>query len=465
MKTNLKNTLSFLFLILVAGHSLRAQVIGQTDPVIMDRVVAVVGKYPVLQSDIENQIIDMRRNGMDVPGDPKCYVLEGLLVSKLLLSQAEIDSIEVTDDEVERMVESKLQEFVYRAGSEANLESYFKKSMLEIKKDLMKPHKEQMISQRMKDEITKGMTITPSEVQKFYKKIPSNEIPLISETLEIREIAIRPEVSDAEITRIQNRLNEFRERILKGEDIRTLAVLYSDDVSTATRGGELGMTPRSMLVPEFAAVAFNLKVNDLSRIVKTDFGYHIMQLIERRGDLINVRHILLTPKPSIEQKLAVRNRLDSIAQAIRENKTTFEEAALRYSQEKETRSNGGLLVNSGGLETSNQQNLNTTWFEPKELPAEVMTAIRNLKVGEISPVFETRDNNNQPVYKIISIKSRRPAHKADLKLDYPYLQTVALSDKQQGKLAEWVEKKQKTMFIRIDPDFANCEFTHPGWIK
>ncbi|MFH0762137.1 MAG: peptidylprolyl isomerase [Bacteroidota bacterium] len=465
MKTNFKNTLSFLFLFLVAGISLHAQVIGQSDPVIMDRVVAVVGKYPILQSDIENQIIDMRRNGMDIPGDPKCYVLEGLLVSKLLLSQAEIDSIEVTDDEVERMVDSKLQEFVFQVGSEANLESYFKKSMVEIKKDLMKPQKEQMISQKMKDEITKGMTITPSEVQKFYKKFPSNEIPLISETMEIREIIIKPEVSEAEITRVQNRLNEFRERILKGEDIRTLAVLYSDDQSTATRGGELGMTPRSMLVPEFAAVAFNLKVNDLSRVVKTDFGYHIMQLIERRGDLINVRHILLTPKPTIELKLAVRNRLDSIAQAIRENKITFEEAALRYSQEKETRSNGGLLVNNGGLQTSNPQNANTTWFEPKELPAEVMAAIRNLKVGEISPVFESRDNNNQPVYKIISIKSRRPAHKADLKMDYPYLQTLALKDKEQVKLGEWVGKKQKSMFIRIDPDFRNCEFTHPGWIK
>lgn len=465
MKTNFKHTLSFLFLILVAGYSLPAQVIGQTDPVIMDRVVAVVGKYPVLQSDIENQIIDMRRNGMDIPGNPRCYVLEGLLVSKLLLSQAEIDSIEVTDDDVERMVENKLQEFVYQVGSEANLESYFKKSMAEIKKDLMKPQKEQMISQKMKEEITKGLTITPSEVQKFYKKIPANEIPLISETLEIREIVIKPEVSDAEITRVQNRLNEFRERILKGEDIRTLAVLYSDDATTASRGGELGMTPRSMLVPEFAAVAFNLKVNDLSRIVKTELGYHIMQLIERRGDLINVRHILLIPKPTIEQKLAVRNRLDSIAQTIRENKTTFENAALRYSQEKETRSNGGLLVNSGGLQSSNKQNEGTTWFEPRELPAEVMAAIRNLKVGEISPVFETRDNTNQPVYKIISIKSRRPAHKADLKLDYPYLQTIALNDKQQGKLAEWVEKKQKTMYIRIDPDFADCTFTHPGWIK
>jgi peptidyl-prolyl cis-trans isomerase SurA len=163
--------------------------------------------------------------------------------------------------------------------------------------------------------------------------------------------------------------------------------------------------------------------------------------------------------------MAVRNRLDSIAQAIRENKISFEEAAQRYSEGKETRSNGGLLVNNGGQQNSNQQNQNTTWFEPQELPAEVMAAIRNLKVGEISPVFETRDNNNQAVYKIISIKSRRPAHKANLKQDYPYLQILALNEKRQGILGQWIEKKQKTMYIRIDPDFVKCEFEHPGWIK
>jgi peptidyl-prolyl cis-trans isomerase SurA len=382
-----------------------------------------------------------------------------------MLSQSEIDSIEVTDDEVEREVNSKLQQFVLQVGSEENLENYFKKSMAEIKKDLLKPQKEQKIAEKMKAEITKGITVTPSEVQKFYKKIPASQLPIIDETLEIREIVIKSEVTEAEITRIQNRLNEFRERILKGDaDFRTLAALYSDDHTTSVRGGELS-TARSMLVPEFAAVAFNLKKNDISRVVKTDFGYHIIQLIDRRGDMIDVRHILLIPQSTMEQKLAVKNRLDSIAQAIRENKITFEEAALRYSRETETRSNGGLLVNNGGLQTSNQQNVGTTWFEPKELPNEVMNAIRNLKVGEISPVFETRDSNNQPVYKIISIKSRRPAHKADMKQDYPYLQSLALNDKQQGVLDVWVDKKQKSMYIRIDPDFRNCEFKHSGWIK
>ncbi len=466
MRTNPGYILAFLFLMLISGLSAKAQILGQANPVIMDRVVAVVGKHPILQSDIENGLIESRQNGIDLPENPRCFILESLLINKLLLSQAEIDSVEVTDDEAERTVDSKLEQFIYQAGSQENLENYFKKPLKEIKKDLLKPQKEQMIAQKMRAEIVKGIAVTPSEVQKFYKTIPASQIPLRAETMEIREIVIKPDISEEEITRIQDRLKEFRDRILKGDaDFRTLAVLYSEDPSSGARGGELGMTPRSMLVPEFAAVAFNLKPNDISRVVKTDFGYHIIQLIDRRGDLINVRHILLIPKPSIEKKLEVKTRLDSLAQAIRENKISFEDAALRYSQETETRSNGGLLVNNGGTASSNPQNANTTWFEPQELTAEMLAAIRNLKVGEVSPVFEMRDSKNWPVYKIISIKSQRPAHKADIKLDYPFLQAMALNDKEQKILDEWVEKKQKSMYIRIDPDFTGCEFSRPGWVK
>ena len=359
----------------------------------------------------------------------------------------------------------KLEQFIYEAGSQENLENYFKKTLLEIKKDLLKPQKEQMIAQRMQEEITKGLEVTPSEVQKFYKKIPENQIPLRPETMEIREIVMRPVVSEAEITRVTDRLKEFRERIVKGESFTTLAVLYSEDKVSAERGGELGLTPRSALAPEFAAVAFNLKPGDVSRVVKTDFGYHIIQLMDRRGDYINCRHILLTPKPSIEEKAAMRARLDSIAGVIREGKISFEEAALKYSDETDTRSSGGLLVNKGMSQSSNPQNRNTTWFEPQELPTEVLMAIKTLKVGEISRVFETRDSNNKTVYKILSIKSRRPAHKADLKLDYPFLQNLALNEKQQSILDEWITRKQKSMYIRIDPDFRNCSFQREGWIK
>ncbi|MCX6226894.1 MAG: peptidylprolyl isomerase [Bacteroidia bacterium] len=456
--------LAFL-LVLGLPKELEAQVVGQNDSLVLDRVVAVVGKYPVLQSDIENQLVELRRQGFVFPGDPKCYILESLLVNKLLIIQAEIDSVMVTDEEAQRTVDLKLQEFIITAGSQENLENYFKKSLLEIKQDLFKPQKDMMIAKKIEGEITNKVAVTPSEVQKFYKQLPAAQIPLRPASMEIREIVLKPMISEAEIIRIQNRLKEFRDRIQKGESFTTLAVLYSEDKGSAPRGGEMGMTPRSQLVPEFAAVAFNLKGNEISRVVKTEFGYHIIQLIDRRGDVINAKHILLSPKPTIEEKLAVRQRLDSIAQMIRENKISFEDAALSFSSSKETRANGGLLVNSGSQQDPNSANINTTWFEPQELSAEVFNAIKNLKIGEISKVIEIQDANNSTVYKILSVKSSKPAHKSDLKQDYQYLQSLALSDKRNKELVDWIEKKQQSMYIRIDRDFQECKFEHKGWMK
>jgi peptidyl-prolyl cis-trans isomerase SurA len=447
------------------GKNLQAQVVGQNDTIVLDRVVGVVGKYPVLQSDIENQYIELKRQGVAVPGNARCTILESLLVNQLLIIQAEIDSVEVTDDEAQRTVDMKLQQFIMEAGSQENLENYFKKPLLEIKQDLFKPQKDLMIAQKMQGEITNKVTVTPSEVQKFFRQLPAAQIPLRPSAMEIREIVLKPLVSEEEITRVQNRLKEFRDRIQNGESFTTLAVLYSEDKGSAPRGGELGMTPRSQLVPEFAAVAFNLKANEVSRVVKTDYGYHIIQLIERRGDVINVKHILLSPKPTAEEKLVVRQRLDSISQAIRENKISFEDAALRYSSAKDTRANGGLLVNTGSPQDPNSRNINTTWFEPQELNPEVFNAVKNLKVGEISKVIETMDENNSLVYKILSIKTNRPAHKADLKLDYQFLQAMALQDKKQKELNEWINKKQQSMYIRLDKDFHECTFQYKGWIK
>jgi len=456
--------LALLFL-LTFPEKVDAQILGQNDSLVLDRVIAVVGKFPILQSDIENQYIDMKRQGATFPGDPRCYILESLLINKLLIIQAEIDSVMVTDEEAQRTVDLKLQEFIVASGSQENLEGYFKKPLLEIKQDLFKPQKDLMIAQRMEGEITNKVTITPSEVQKFFKQIPSAEIPLRPAALEIREIVLKPMVSEEEITRVQNRLKEFRDRIQKGESFTTLAVLYSEDQASAPRGGELGMTPRSELVPEFSAVAFNLKQGEISRVVKTEFGYHIIQLIDRRGDVINVKHILLSPKPTMEEKLVVKNRLDSIAQAIRENRISFEDAALKYSASKDTRANGGLLVNKGNPQYPNSPNINTTWFEPQELKPETFNAVKGLKIGEISKTIETVDENNALVYKILSIKSDKPAHKADLKQDYQFLQAAALANKKQTTLNEWIEKKQKSMYIKIDRDFQNCSFEHKGWVK
>lgn len=466
MKTSSTILILLTGLFCQVGIPLSGQIVGQSDPMIIDRVVAVVGKYPILQSDLEDQVLQAKQQGIEVPGDIKCFVLESLLVNKLLVTQSEIDSIFVEDDEVKREVENRIQSMLARfEGSVKQIEEMFNKPMPEITKDLFKPMKEQLIVRRMQQEIYKNLEVTPAEVQKFYRKIPESQLPLRPESIEIREITLKPAISESEIARVQDRLKEFRDRIQKGESMSTLAALYSEDQGSALRGGELGLTARGSLVPEFAAVAFNLKGDEVSRIVKTDFGYHIIQMIDRRGDMINVRHILLVPKPTAEEKLRIKTRLDSIAQVIREGKIKFEDAALRYSTEKNTRFNGGLVVNSGNSQNSNPQNEGTTWFEPQELAPEVLNAIRNLKVGEISAVFESRDENNNLVYKIVSVKSRRPAHRADIRQDYQFLQNLALQEKQQNTLNEWIAKKQATMFIRIDPDFRGCEFQSKGWLK
>lgn len=459
--------LAFGALLLLSGFSgkLNAQIVSKNDSIVIDRVVAVVGKLPVLQSELENALIQYKQQGMMAPGDQRCFVLENLLINKLLVIQAEIDSVMVSDEDAQREVENKLQEFIRMAGSQENLEGYFKKSLLEIKKDLFKPQKEVLIAEKMKQTIAGKTTVTPADVQKFYKQIPAAQIPLRPAAMEIREIVLKPSISPEEDLRVQNRLKDFRERIQKGESFTTLAVLYSEDKGSSPTGGKLGMLPRSTLAPEFSAVAFNLKGDEISRVVKTEFGYHIIQLIERRGDMINARHILLTPKPSLEEKAAVRQRLDSLSQAIRENKISFEAAALKYSSAKETKANGGLLVNNGNPQEPNSMNAGTTWFEPQELSPEMFNAVKNLKIGEISKVLETYDSNNSLVYKILSVKSNRPAHKADLKQDYQFLQSLALNDAKQKKLNEWIEKKQQAMYIRVDKDYQGCTFDHKGWIK
>jgi len=456
----------FAFVVALSSSlSVDAQIVGTNDTLVLDRVVAIVGKYPILHSEVGNLVKEYRDQGNLIPGDSYCFALESILVNKLLVNQAEIDSIEVTDEEVERNLDYKLQYFIYRKGSQENLEKDYKKPLLEIKKDLFQPQKDQMIAEKMKNEITNKVVITPSEVQKFYKQLPSAEIPLRPTVMEIREISLDPKITDEEITRIQNRLKEFRDRIQKGESFTTLAVLYSEDPGTAPLGGKMAMTPRSTLVPEFAAVAFNLKGQEISRVVKTDFGYHIIQLIDRRGDMISVRHILLSPKPSVEEKASVRKRLDSVAQAIRENRISFEDAAIKFSAAKDTRANGGLLVNKGSEQFQDTGNANTTWFEPEELEPAVFNAIKNLKIGEISGVVEIKDDQNHTSFKIFTIKSKKQAHKADLKQDYQYLQTMALADKNSRKMKEWIEKKQKSMFIQVDKDFQKCEFLYKGWIK
>jgi len=450
--------LLFSLLVSLGVNQLSAQVVSSTDePIVLDRILAVVGGHPVFQSDVEAQYLQAKAMGYSTQGDMKCSIFEQLLQTKLLLNQSEIDSIEVTNSEVESEVKRRIQGLLQEAnGSEQMITDYFKKSMLEIEKDMFKPVREQILTQRMQADIVTDARITPSEVQKFFKTIPKNQIPLIPETLEIRQIVMKPTVPESAKEAVKAKLNEYREQIINGRSMATLAILYSEDPGSSSKGGELGLLPRNVLDPEFVRVAYNLKKGDVSRVVKSAFGYHIMELIERQGDLINVRHILLRAEVPIESKIQVKQDLDSIANAIRSGTITFEKAAQTFSADEKSRVNGGLMVNEYSASAK---------FEPKDLTPAMLVAIKDLNIGEISKPFETVDESQNTAYKIISLKEKTAAHRADIDMDYQYIQQMALNSKQQEIVDEWIEDKQRNMYIRIHDDFKNCEFNYKGWIK
>ncbi len=446
---------SFIFLNIIVTNS-TAQTVGQNDTIIIDRILAVVGSHPILQSDVENTYIQNQAAGVQLPGDEKCSILEDIMASKLLLDQSELDSIEVTDKQVEVALQRRLDYFILKAGSQEAIEEYFKKSMPEIKQDFFPDVKEQLLTDEMKKNLTSDVKVTPSEVQKFYKKIPRDEAPRIPEQLEIRQIVLKPKVSEEEKQRVIDQLNTYREQILAGKSMATLAILYSDDPASRSQGGEMGYFSRADLVPEFTAVAFNLRGDETSRVVKTEYGYHLIQVIDRKGESINARHILLRPKESEESKRQTRMKLDSIAKSIRAGESDFNKSALQNSADEKTFANGGLMINI---------NNGTTKFEPKEIPPEMLVEINKLKVGEISDPFESKDDNMNTVYKIISIKSRLNAHQADIKTDYQYIQQLTLQNKQAEALNDWLVDKQKNTFIKINKDYQGCEFRLPGWVK
>ena len=424
---------------------------------VIDKVLAVVGNGVILKSDVEKQYLQLVAQGYDSYGDLKCEVFEDLLFQKLLVNQAYHDSIEVTDVEVDQRVDQRLGMIINQAGSEAALEEYFGKTMPEIKADLHKLLKEQLLTQKMQEKITEDIKITPSEVRKHFKKIPADSLPLINAEMEIAQIVRKPKISDEQIQSVKDRLTGFLERVKEGDKFSTLAVLYSDDPGSAKNGGELGYVSRTDLVPEFAAVAFNLKEpGDVSRIVKSDFGYHIIQLIDRKGERINVRHILLVPEVDPMEKVRTTSYLDSVATLVRLDSLTFSDAARKFSTDEDSKMAGGLMINP---------NTGSTRFEADEIDHFTYYAIKDLKVGEISRPIEVKDQQGKSYYKLLMIKSRTEPHVANLQEDYHFLQEFALAEKKQKTVDEWVRKKQKGTYIRVDKSYRNCDFKNKGWVK
>jgi peptidyl-prolyl cis-trans isomerase SurA len=425
--------------------------VGQEEYVV-DQVVAVVGKNIVLESDIETQYLSYRMQG-GVSGNAKdirCAILEDVLYQKLMASEAEVDSIEVSDIQVEAELDRRLSMFINQFGSQEKMEEYYNKTLVEIKQELYEIVKDQLITQQVQSGIIEGVTVTPSEIRSFYRSLPNDSLPIIKTEYVIAEIVKKPPISVEERIRVKEQLLELRKRILQGESFSTLAILYSQDPGTAKKGGELGFYGRGQLYPEFEAVAYKLNEGEVSNVVETEAGYHIIQMIERKGDYVNVRHILLVPQVSPEDLMKARQELDTVAQLIRADSIDFEEAVLLYS-DAENKNNEGLLINPYTGSTS---------FEAEQLDAQVSFTIEKMEVGEISNPVPMKTADQKDAYRLLLLKDKTVPHKASLEKDYTKLSEWALMDKQQRVVDKWINDKAKKTYIRIIDRYKDCAFTN-----
>ena len=424
---------------------------------VIDEVVWVVGDEAILKSEVEQERIRAQYEGRKFDGDPYCVIPEELALQKLFLNQAAIDSIEASESDVLSQVEYQMNAYITQIGSLEKVEEYFDKSSMDIREELRESARRMLTMQMMQRELMKDVKVTPAEVRRYFKNLSSDSIPYIPTQVEVQLITIEPKIPEEEIDRVKARLREFTDRINSGEtSFSTLARLYSKDPDSAPRGGETGFRGKGFWVPEFANMAFNL--NDpkkVSKIVETEFGYHIMQLVEKRGDRVNVRHILLKPQVAEQDLMDALSRLDSIADDIRNNKFTFEDGATHISSDKDTRMNKGLLPNP---------NTGTSKFEMQELPQEIARAVNTMNVSEISKPFIMINSKGKEVCAIVKLKSRVKGHKATLAEDFQALKDVVLEKKRSEKIEKWIKEKQKSTYVRINEKWRNCDFKYPGWI-
>ncbi len=453
MKRNLTLSLKLGLLLLTFSTYTFAQVV-------VESVVAVVGNEVIYLSDIENSVLDLRRNGdRSSIDDIRCRVLNELLISKLFLDQARIDSIEVTPDMVEGDLNMRLNDAIRTAGSEKALEDYFKKSMLEIRRDIRKSLLEQQIIMEVRSKIVKKLTITPTDVRKFYNSIPKDSLPVVPSRVQISLIQLDPPDNEENKAEARQKLLDIRAQILAGKSFNVLAVMYSEDPGSAANGGEIGYKLRGELEKEYADAAFSLTKNTVSKIVETKFGFHIIQLIDRKGEMANTRHILIRPKVKPEAADKALAKLDSLTNLIRKGSLTFEEVAYKYSTHKDSRINGGKFVSTNPSERIN-------WFTLDELNKEMYIKIRDLKIGEISEPFRTTDEIGNVVFRVVRLDNEMPAHRPDLKNDYQFLYNATLMAKQQESYKQWIKKKIETTYIKVTDEFKNCEFlAAEGWLK
>ncbi|MBK7029210.1 MAG: peptidylprolyl isomerase [Bacteroidales bacterium] len=419
---------------------------------VIDEIVAVVGSHPILLSDVENQYQQARIQG--TIGDPlmlRCRIFEDLLFQKLLLYQSEVDSLVVDDDQVNGELDRRLRYYIQQFGSQEKLEDFYDKSIVEFKAELREPLRQEMLAAQQQGKITENIKVTPSEIKAFFHQLPPDSVPIIPTEYEIAQIVKQPPISQEELTAAREKISGLRERILKGEKFATLAILYSEDPGSATKGGELGLFGRGTMYPEFEAAAFNLKSkSDVSEIIKTKAGFHILQLIERKGEFVNIRHILIVPKVSTLDLMKASSKLDSIAELIRIDSITFDKAVKKYSDDP-GRVNGGLLQNANSG--------NTRW-PADELDPKVFFIIDKLKVGETSAAIPYTTDDGTQAYRLLNLRLRTDPHRANLKDDYNTIQEWALNKKKEEAMGKWIGEKSKTAYIRLNDKYKNCELKY-----
>ncbi len=427
---------------------------------IVDEVIWVVGDEAILKSDVEAMRIQGQQEGMRWSGDPDCAIPEQIAVQKLFLNQAVIDSVEVTESEITQGVEQYIENMISAIGSREKLEEYQKKSLSQIRADLRESYRERQMVQGMQQKITKDVSVSPAEVRKYFQNVSQDSLPFVPTEVEVQIITQTPKIEQEEINRIKDELRNYAERVNNGDaSFQTLARLYSEDPGTARRGGELDYTGRGMLDPAFANVAFSLTdPKRVSKIVESEFGFHIIQLIDKRGDKIKVRHILRKPIVSEKAVTSSMERLDSIRNDIVSGKFPFEAAASIISDNKDTRNNNGLMSNA-------TQDGRTSRFKMSELPSEVARAIDTLSVDSISKPFQMINQQGKTVCAIAKLKSRTAGHKATITGDFQILKNILMAKRREQVLHDWVVKRIKSTYVRINERYRDCQFQYEGWVR
>jgi len=423
---------------------------------ILDQVVGVVGANVILQSDIESQYQQfLLQGGQDNP-NMRCEILYQMLINKLLLNQAVLDSVEVSSTQVDEELDKRMRFYIQQIGSQKLLEERMGKSVIELKAEFRTLIKDQMLTQQMQQKITKDVNASPSDVKNYYEHIPKDSLPRIESEFEIQQIVKNIAVTEEQKKTVRDKLEEYKQDILKGKrDFVATATLYSQDPGSYKKGGELGFFGRGDMQPSFEAAAFKLRPGEISDIVETPYGFHILQLIERRGDQINVRHILLRPKVSDENIEIASKFLDSVRTEINKGTITFTDAAQRFSDDADTKYNAGLMQNTQD---------GTTKFDATTMDKTLFFQIDQLKLGEISKPVSYSDKEQKAALRLLMVKSKTSPHTANLKDDYQKIRNAALSDKQNLTLLDWVKKKRAETYVSINKDYLKCDALK-DWVK